>query len=170
MDFKKVIRNIPDFPEKGVLFRDITPVLQNPQALNQAIKTIVSGLNDFEFDYIVGPESRGFIFGMPAAYELNKGFIPIRKAGKLPAETISKSYDLEYGKATIEIHKDALKKGDRVVIVDDLLATGGTCAAIAELVNEIGAIIVNMSFFIELEDLKGREILKDYNITSVVKY
>lgn len=170
MDFKKVIRNIPDFPEKGVLFRDITPVLQNPQALNQAIKTIVNELSNLEFDYIVGPESRGFIFGMPAAYELNKGFIPIRKAGKLPAETISKSYDLEYGKATIEIHKDALKKGDRVVVVDDLLATGGTCAAIAELVNEIGAVIVNMSFFIELEDLKGREILKDYNITSVVKY
>lgn len=170
MDLKKVIRNIPNYPIEGVLFRDITTVLKDREALKISVNEMMKNLEDVEFDYVLGPESRGFIFAMPIAYNMNKGFIPVRKAGKLPAETISKEYDLEYGSATLEIHKDALKKGDKVVIVDDLLATGGTCKAIIELVESIGAEVVGLNFFIELEDLKGREILGNYNIKSVVKY
>jgi len=170
MDFTKVIRSIPDFPEEGILFRDITTVLRDPQALTASIEAICESLKDEEFDLVVGPESRGFIFGVPVAYKLNKGFIPIRKAGKLPAEVLSKSYSLEYGQATIEMHKDAIKKGQKVVIIDDLLATGGTCKAMCELIEEAGGIVSVMSFFIELEDLKGRDILEGYNIKSIVKY
>jgi len=170
MDFKEVIRTIPDFPEKGILFRDITTVLQNPQTLNASVDAICDSLKGEEFDVIVGPESRGFIFGVPVAYKLNKGFIPIRKAGKLPGEVISKSYSLEYGQATIEMHKDAIKKGQKVVIVDDLLATGGTCKAMCELIEEAGGIVSVISFFIELDDLGGREVLKGYNIKSIVNY
>ena len=170
MDFKEVIRTIPDFPEEGILFRDITTVLQTPKALNASIDAICESMKDEDFDIVVGPESRGFIFGVPVAYKLNKGFIPIRKAGKLPAEIISKSYSLEYGQATIEMHKDAIKKGQKVVIVDDLLATGGTCKAMCELIEEAGGIVSLMSFFIELEDLAGRDVLKGYNIKSIIKY
>jgi len=170
MDFKEVIRSIPDFPEEGILFRDITTILHDPEALNASIDAICESLKDEEFDFVVGPESRGFIFGVPAAYKMNKGFIPIRKAGKLPAEVLSKSYSLEYGQATIEMHKDAIKKGQKVAIIDDLLATGGTCKAMCELIEEAGGIVSVMSFFIELEGLNGREILKDYNIKSIVKY
>lgn len=170
MDLKKIIRNINDFPEQGVIFRDITTVLKDKDALKESIDLIVKNLESLDFDYVAGPESRGFIFGVPAAYKLNKGFIPIRKKGKLPAETVEKTYNLEYGTATIEIHKDAFEKGQKIVIVDDLLATGGTCAAAAELIEDMGGKVVNMSFFIELEFLKGRELLKNYNVNSIVKY
>lgn len=170
MDFKNVIRTIPDFPEKGIVFRDITTVLQNSEALKGSIDSICDILKDVDFDIILGPESRGFIFGVPTAFALNKGFIPVRKAGKLPFETIQKTYTLEYGTATIEMHVDAIKKGQKVVVVDDLLATGGTCKAIAELVTEMGGVIAGMVFFIELEGLNGREVLKDYPVYSIVKY
>ena len=170
MDLAALIRNIKDFPQEGVIFRDITTLLKNPEAMKEAIDRIVEGLKDIEFDYILGPESRGFIFGMPVAYIMNKGFIPVRKKGKLPAETVSKEYNLEYGTAVIEIHKDALKPGDKVVVVDDLIATGGTAKALAELVEEVGAEVCAMTFLIELEDLKGRDVLKDYNVKSIVKY
>lgn len=170
MDFKNVIRDIPDFPEKGILFRDITTVLLEPDALTASVDAIVEKLSGLEFDYIAGPESRGFIFGMPVAYKLNKGFIPVRKAGKLPYKTVSKTYSLEYGAATIEIHKDAIKPGQRIVVIDDLLATGGTCKALAELVEEIGGVVSGMIFFIELEELCGRNLLSGYNIHSIVKY
>lgn len=170
MDFKNVIRTIPDFPEDGITFRDITTVLQDPTALKNSINSICDILKDVDFDIILGPESRGFIFGVPTAFALNKGFIPVRKVGKLPFKTIQKTYNLEYGTATIEMHVDAIKKGQKVVIVDDLLATGGTCKAIAELVSEMGGEIAAMVFFIELEGLNGKDILKDYPIYSVVKY
>ena len=170
MDLAAQIRNIKDFPQEGVIFRDITTLLKNPEAMKEAVDRIVEGLKDIEFDYILGPESRGFIFGMPVAYIMNKGFIPVRKKGKLPAETVSKEYNLEYGTAVIEIHKDALKPGDKVVVVDDLIATGGTAKALAELVEEVGAEVCAMMFLIELEDLKGRDVLKDYNVKSIVKY
>lgn len=170
MDLKKIMRDIPDFPEKGVLFRDITPIIHNSEALKEAIDLMAENIGNIDFDYIIGPESRGFIFGMPLAYKLNKGFIPVRKEGKLPAETIKKAYSLEYGKAVIEIHKDAIKKGDKVAIVDDLLATGGTCNAIVELIEDMGGIIENILFFVELEDLKGRELFKNYNLNSILKY
>ncbi len=170
MDLAAQIRNIKDFPQEGVIFRDITTLLKNPEAMKEAVDRIVEGLKDIEFDYILGPESRGFIFGMPVAYIMNKGFIPVRKKGKLPAETVSKEYSLEYGTAVIEIHKDALKPGDKVVVVDDLIATGGTAKALAELVEEVGAEVCAMTFLIELKDLKGRDVLKDYNVKSIVKY
>ena len=170
MDLAAQIRNIKDFPQEGVIFRDITTLLKNPEAMKEAVDRIVEGLKDIEFDYILGPESRGFIFGMPVAYIMNKGFIPVRKKGKLPAETVSKEYNLEYGTAVIEIHKDALKPGDKVVVVDDLIATGGTAKALAELVEEVGAEVCAMTFLIELKDLKGRDVLKGYNVKSIVKY
>jgi len=170
MDFKSVIRTIPDFPEEGIMFRDITTVLQNPEALRDAVDTMCSHLKNVDFDLVIGPESRGFIFGTPVAYKLDKGFVPARKAGKLPYKTISKVYDLEYGSATIEIHEDAIKKGQKVVIVDDLLATGGTCKAICELIEECGAVVEAIVFFIELEGLAGREVLKGYNVSSLVTY
>lgn len=170
MDLKNVIRTIPNYPIEGVMFRDITTVLKNKEALKESVNQIMKTLENIQFDYILGPESRGFIFAMPIAYNLNKGFIPVRKVGKLPAETIRKEYDLEYGTSTLEIHKDALKKYDNVVIVDDLLATGGTCKAIIELVEEIGAEVVSLNFFIELEELKGRELIGNYNISSIIKY
>ncbi len=164
------IRSIPDFPEKGVIFRDITTLLKDPIAMVTAINEIMEGLVGVEFDYVVGPESRGFIFGMPIAYNLKKGFIPVRKKGKLPAETVSKEFTLEYGTEVIEIHKDALKPGDRVVVVDDLLATGGTAKAICELVEEIGAEVVALKFVVELPELKGRELLKNYDVASIASF
>lgn len=170
MELKKIIRTIENYPIEGVLFRDITTVLKDKKALKYSVDEMIKKLQNIEFDYVLGPESRGFIFAMPIAYKMEKGFIPVRKAGKLPAETISKEYDLEYGSATLEIHKDAIKKGDKVIIVDDLLATGGTCKAIIELVESIGAEVVCASFFIELEELNGRELLGNYNIQSIVKY
>lgn len=170
MNLKDAIRTIPDFPEKGIQFRDITTILQDPKYLKASIDAITDILKDVDFDIVLGPESRGFIFGMPCAYNLNKGFAPVRKIGKLPYKTIQKTYDLEYGTATMEMHIDAIKPGQKVVIIDDLLATGGTCKALAELVEEAGGIIVAMVFFIELEGLNGRETLSGYNISSIIKF
>lgn len=170
MDLKSKIRDIKDFPQEGIIFRDITTLLEDAEGLQEAIKLIEKELEGIEFDYVAGTESRGFIFGTPVAYSMKKGFIPVRKAGKLPGKTISKSYDLEYGKATIEIHEDALKKGDRVVFIDDLIATGGTAKAACQLMEEAGAEIVKSVFLIELEDLNGRRVLEKYNISSIVKY
>ena len=169
-ELKEYIRNIPDFPEKGIIFRDITSVLQDPDSLKLAIDELEKKLEGLEFDVIAGAESRGFLFGMPLAYNLNKPFVPIRKKGKLPCETVEKTYDLEYGTATIEIHKDAIKKGDRVVLLDDLIATGGTMKAAAELVEELGGEVVKALFLIELTDLKGREVLGNYDVDSVVQF
>lgn len=170
MDLKKVIRDIPDFPQQGILFRDITTVLHDSEALKDSIDQMAEKMESKDYDIIAGPESRGFIFGVPLAYKLSKGFIPIRKKGKLPAETISKEYELEYGTAVIEMHKDAITKGQKVYIVDDLLATGGTAKAIAEMVEEAGGIIAGFVFLIELKALGGREVLKDYNVDSIIVY
>lgn len=167
---EEYVRSIPDFPEKGVIFRDVTSVLQNKDSLKLAIDSIQDKLKDVEFDTVIGPESRGFIFGMPVAYNLNKSFIPVRKKGKLPCETISMEYELEYGTATIEMHKDAIKKGQKVVIIDDLIATGGTIEAIVKLVEMLGGEIVKIVFLIELEELGGAKRLDGYDIASVIKY
>ena len=164
------IRSLPDFPEKGIIFRDVTSVLQDADGLKLAIDEMVKLLDGVDCDVIAGTESRGFIFGMPIAYLLNKPFVLVRKAGKLPCETISKTYDLEYGSATIEIHKDAIQKGQKVVLVDDLIATGGTMKAAAELVEELGGEVVKMLFLIELAGLEGRKVLSDYDVASVVTY
>lgn len=171
MDFKQHLRTIPDFPIPGIQFRDITTVLKDPTVFRASIHAMEEHLMGIEFDVVIGPESRGFIFGVPLAMSMNKGFVPARKPGKLPAEVISKTYELEYGTNTIEIHKDAIKPGQRVIIADDLLATGGTSLAICELVKEAGAEVVANVFFIELLDLPGREVLKDHGqVFSVVQY
>lgn len=164
------VRSIPDFPEPGIIFRDITSVLQDAEGLRLAIDEMVKCLENVECDVIAGTESRGFIFGMPVAYLLHKPFVLIRKAGKLPCETLSKTYDLEYGTATIEIHKDAIKPGQKVVLVDDLIATGGTMKAAAELVEELGGKVSKIVFLMELAGLKGREVLKDYEVDAVITY
>ena len=164
------IRSIPDFPEEGIIFRDVTSVLQSAEGLQLAIDEMKKRLEDVEFDVIAGAESRGFVFGMPLAYLLKKPFIMVRKAGKLPCETVSKTYDLEYGTATIEIHKDAIEKGQKVVLIDDLIATGGTMKAAAELVEELGGEVVKMLFLIELAGLEGRKVLEGYDVDSVVVY
>ena len=170
MDLAAKIRDVYDFPQKGIVFKDITTLLKDADGLCESVDRIIKNLEGIEFDYIIGPESRGFIFGMPVAYALKKGFIPVRKPGKLPAETVSREYALEYGTATIEMHKDALKKGDKVVVIDDLLATGGTAKAIAELVEEVGGEVVSFQFAIELDFLNGREVLKDYNVGSIINF
>lgn len=167
---EEYIRSIPDFPEKGIIFRDVTSILMDADGLKLAIDELAKCLEGIDFDVIAGAESRGFLFGMPLAYMLHKPFVPIRKKGKLPCETVSKTYDLEYGSATIEIHKDAITKGQKVVLLDDLIATGGTMKAAAELVEELGGEVVEMLFLIELTDLKGREVLSDYKIDSVVQF
>ena len=164
------IRSIPDFPASGIIFRDVTSILQSAEGLKLSIDELVKKLDGVEFDVIAGAESRGFIFGMPIAYLLNKPFVPIRKAGKLPCETVSKTYDLEYGTATIEIHKDAITPGMKVVLLDDLIATGGTIKAAAELVEELGGEVVECLFLMELVDLGGRKSLEGYKVDSVVKY
>ena len=167
---KEYIRSIPDFPEKGIIFRDVTSILMDADGLKLAIDELAKCLEGMDFDVIAGAESRGFLFGMPLAYLLHKPFVPIRKKGKLPCETVEKTYDLEYGTATIEIHKDAIKPGDKVVLLDDLIATGGTMKAAAELVEELGGEVVEMLFLIELVDLKGREALSKYKVDSVVQF
>ena len=164
------IRTIPDFPEPGILFRDVTRVVQDADGLKLAIDEMVKLLDGVDCDVIAGAESRGFIFGMPIAYLLHKPFVLIRKAGKLPCETVSETYDLEYGTATIEIHKDAVKPGQKVVLVDDLIATGGTMKAAAHLVEQLGGEVVKMLFLIELAGLEGRKLLSNYDIASVVSY
>lgn len=167
---EEYVRSIPDFPEPGIIFRDVTSVLQDKDGLKMAIDQMQDLLQGLEFDTIVGPESRGFIFGVPIAYNLNKAFVPIRKKGKLPCETISMDYDLEYGKATIEIHKDAIKPGQRVVIVDDLIATGGTIEAITKLIQMLGGEVVKIIFLMELKGLNGRQKLKGFDIDAVIQY
>ncbi len=164
------VRSIPDFPEKGIIFRDITSVLQDAQGLQLAVDGIQKICEGADFDVVVGAESRGFIFGVPVAYNMHKAFVPVRKKGKLPCETISEEYELEYGTAVIEMHKDALRPGQRVVIVDDLIATGGTTKAIIKLVEELGAKVVRIAFLIELEGLKGREQLSGYDVDAVIRY
>lgn len=164
------VRSIPDFPEEGIIFRDITTVLQDADGLQLAVDGIQKSLEGVEFDVVVGPESRGFIFGVPIAYNLHKGFVPVRKKGKLPCETISMEYDLEYGSAVIEMHKDSIKPGQKVVIIDDLIATGGTIEAIIKLVEQLGGEVVKVCFVMELAGLKGRERLAGYEVSSVVTY
>ena len=164
------VRSIPDFPEEGIIFRDVTSVLQDADGLQLAINELLKKLENVECDVIAGTESRGFIFGMPLAYMLKKPFILVRKAGNLPCETVSKTYDLEYGTATIEIHKDAIQKGQKVVLIDDLIATGGTIKAAAELIEELGGEVVKILFLMELAGLNGREKLKNYDVASVITY
>ena len=169
-EVEKYIRNIPDFPEPGVIFRDITTVTQNPEGLKMAIDTMADKIRDLDVDVIVGLEARGFIFGMPIAYLLGKSFVLIRKKGKLPCETICESYDLEYGKAEIEMHRDSIKPGQKVVLVDDLIATGGTIEAAIRLIERLGGEVVDNLFLVELAGLKGRERLSDYRVDAVVTY
>ncbi len=164
------VRSIPDFPEPGIIFRDITSILQDADGLRLAIDSMQELLKGVDFDVIVGAESRGFVFGAPIAYNLHKPFVLIRKKGKLPCETVSKEYDLEYGSAEIEMHKDSIKPGQKVVLVDDLIATGGTIQAAAELVESLGGQVVKILFLMELKGLKGRERLKKYNVDSVIQY
>lgn len=164
------IRSIPDFPEPGIIFRDVTSILQDADGLKLAIDEMAKVLEGVDFDVIAGAESRGFIFGMPLAYLLHKPFVLIRKKGKLPCETVEKTYDLEYGTATIEMHRDAVLPGQKVVLVDDLIATGGTMKAAAELVEELGGEVVKLVFLLELAGLKGREGLKGYDVSSIVSY
>ena len=162
--------SIPDFPEPGIIFRDVTSVLQDAEGLRLAIDGIQERLRGLDFDVIAGTESRGFIFGMPVAYNLHKPFVLVRKKGKLPRETVSKEYELEYGSATVEMHKDSIKPGQKVVLVDDLIATGGTIQAAAELVESLGGEVVKIIFLMELAGLKGREKLAKYDVASVICY
>ena len=167
---EEYVRSIPDFPEPGIIFRDITSVLQDADGLQLAIDSMIKLLDGVEYVVVAGTESRGFIFGVPIAYEMHKPFVPVRKKGKLPCETISQSYDLEYGQATIEMHKDSIKPGQKVVLVDDLIATGGTIEAAIKLVEQLGGEVVKVIFLMELAGLKGRERLKGYDVASVITY
>lgn len=167
---EEYVRSISDFPEPGIIFRDVTSILQDADGLHLVIDLMQEKLKDVDFDVVVGPESRGFIFGVPIAYNLHKPFVPIRKKGKLPRETVSVSYDLEYGSAEIEMHKDSIKPGQKVVIVDDLIATGGTIEAAIKLVEQLGGEVVKVVFLMELAGLKGRERLNGYDVASVICY
>ena len=167
---EEYVRSIPDFPEEGIVFRDITSVLQDADGFRLAINEMIKLVQDIDFDVIVGAESRGFIFAAPLAYEMHKPLILIRKKGKLPCETVSEDYDLEYGSATIEIHKDAVKKGQKAVLVDDLIATGGTLAASVKLIERLGGEVVKIICLMELAGLKGRENLAGYDVSSVIRY
>ena len=164
------VTNIPDFPEPGIIFRDITGILEDADGLKLAIDSLQDLIKDLDFDVIVGTESRGFIFGVPLAYNLHKPFVPVRKKGKLPCDTISRTYDLEYGTATVEMHKDSILPGQKVVIVDDLIATGGTIEASIAMVEALGGEVVKVIFLMELAGLKGRERLKNYDVASVICY
>lgn len=173
MDLKQVkemIRVIPDFPKKGISFKDITTVVKDGEAFKFIVKELAKEYYDKNIDLVVGPEARGFILGAPLAYELGVGFVPIRKAGKLPAETLKYEYKLEYGTDTLEIHKDSIKKGQKILISDDLLATGGTIMSSVKLVEALGGEIVGLSFLIELTDLGGRSTLKSYDVKSLIQY
>ena len=164
------VRSIPDFPEEGIIFRDITSVLQDAEGLKLAIDGMMDLIKDVEFDVVVGAESRGFIFGAAIAYEMHKPFVLCRKKGKLPCETIEREYELEYGTATVEMHMDSIKPGQKVVVVDDLIATGGTIEATCSLIEELGGEVVKLVFLMELAGLKGRERLKNYEVASVITY
>ena len=170
MDLKNYITSIQDYPIEGILFRDITPLLGNGEAFQYACHEIALFAKELNVDVIVGPESRGFIFGCPVATELGIGFVPVRKPNKLPREVIRLSYDLEYGSNVLEMHKDAIKPGSRVLIVDDLLATGGTINAVIQMVESLGATVAGCAFAIELTGLKGRELLGDYSVKSLIEY
>jgi len=170
MDLKEKIRVIDGFPVDGISFKDITTLLKDAGALNECINQLAEKFKDVDVDLIVGPESRGFIFATPLAYLMKTGFVPVRKPGKLPAETIGYEYALEYGIDLLEIHKDSIQPGQKVLIVDDLLATGGTMFAAAKLVEKLGGEVVGLGFVIELEDLNGRERLSNYKVESLVKY
>ena len=169
-ELQDYVRTIPDFPEEGVMFRDITTVLQDPEGFKLAIDKMQELVKDVDFDLVLGAESRGFIFSAPIAYNRGKGLVPVRKKGKLPCETIEVSYDLEYGQATVEIHKDSIKKGQKVLLVDDLIATGGTIEAMTKLVEELGGEVAGILVLMELKGLKGREKLSKYNLYSALSY
>lgn len=169
-ELDRFVRSIPDFPEPGIIFRDVTSILQEADGLAMAIDSIRGMLKDVEYDVVVGPESRGFIFGVPVAYAEHKGFVPVRKKGKLPCETISAEYDLEYGSSVLEMHRDAIKPGQKVVIVDDLIATGGTIQAIVGMIEQLGGEVVKICFVMELAGLSGREKLKGYSVDSIIIY
>ena len=164
------VRSIPDFPEEGIIFRDVTSILQDADGLRVAVDSMQALIEGTDADVIVGAESRGFIFGAPIAYNLHKPLVLVRKKGKLPCETVEQSYDLEYGSATVEMHKDSIRPGQKVVIVDDLIATGGTVEATAKLVEELGGQVVKIVFLMELAGLKGRERLANYDVASVICY
>ncbi len=170
MDLKKYIASIPDFPTEGVMFRDITPLMADGKAFKEATNLLLAYAKKVGADVIVGPESRGFIFGCPVATELEVGFVPVRKPGKLPRETVSYKYDLEYGSNELHMHKDAIKPGQKVLVIDDLLATGGTIEATVSLVKDMGADVVGCAFLIELVDLKGRDRLNDIDVYTILKY
>lgn len=170
MELKEKIRVIEDFPKEGISFKDITTVLQDGEVLKYTINKFVDYLKDKDIDVVVGPEARGFLFGVPVAYALGVGFVPVRKKGKLPFKTISSKYDLEYGSDELEMHSDAIKPGQKVAIIDDLLATGGTINSVANLVEKSGGVVEAMGFVIELTDLKGREKLSGYDVMSLVNY
>lgn len=167
---EEYVISIPDFPEKGIIFRDVTSVLHDAEGLHLAIDLMQEKLEGVEFDAVIGPEARGFIFAVPIAYNLRKPVVPVRKRGKLPRETVSIKYDLEYGSAEVEMHKDAIAPGQKVVIIDDLMATGGTTEAIIKLVEGLGGEVVKIVYLMELAGLKGRERLKDYDVESVIIY
>ena len=167
---EEYVRSIPDFPEPGIIFRDVTSILQDADGLHMAVDSLIDMVKDLDYDLVIGPESRGFIFGVPVAYAQHKGFVPVRKKGKLPCETIAMEYDLEYGQATIEMHKDAIRPGQKVIIVDDLIATGGTTEAIVKLIEQLGGQVVKICFVMELTGLKGREHLKGYDVDSAISY
>ena len=164
------VRAIPDFPEPGIIFRDVTSVIGDPDGLRLAIDLMKDKVKDLDFDVVVGTESRGFMFGVPIAYELHKAFVPVRKKGKLPMETIEQSYDLEYGSAVVEMHKDSIKPGQKVVVVDDLIATGGTIQASIKMIEKLGGVVVKVVFLMELAGLHGRDRLKGYDVESVIIY
>ena len=167
---EEYVRSIPDFPEPGIIFRDVTSILQDADGLKLSIDLMQEKLEGLDFDVIAGTESRGFIFGVPIAYNMKKPFVPVRKKGKLPCETVSMEYDLEYGTATIEMHKDAIKTGQKVVVIDDLIATGGTIEAAIKLIEQLGGEVVKVVFLMELAGLKGRERLAGYDVESVICY
>lgn len=167
---KDYVMTIPDFPEPGIMFRDITSLIQDPDGLRDSVDGLIRSISGVDCDVVLGLESRGFIFGTAIAYELRKGFIPVRKKGKLPRETVSVKYDLEYGEAELEIHKDAIRPGEKVVIVDDLIATGGTLEAACKLVEKLGGTVEKISVVMELAGLKGRERLKKYELESLIRY
>ena len=169
-ELKKIIRDVPDFPKKGIIFKDITPLLQNPKLFAKAVNLLCEHFKKVNIDVVASVESRGFILGSAIAYKLGVGFVPVRKKGKLPYSTHSATYDLEYGQDTLEIHQDAINRGDNVLIIDDLLATGGTLGAVIDLVKKIGGEIAGIGFLIELTFLKGREKNKGYDIFSLIKF
>ena len=167
---EEYIRSIPNFPKEGIIFRDVTTVLQDKDGFKLAIDSMQKEIEDADFDIVIGAESRGFIFGAPIAYNLDKAFVPVRKKGKLPYKTIEQTYDLEYGQATVEIHEDAIKPGQKVVIVDDLIATGGTIEAMIKLVERLGGEVVRICCLVDLPDLKGKEKLSNYDIRTIIEF